>query len=323
MKRALASILSVAIVVAGIAIAPQDVRAAVPVIEGYQKSDTGGSTETTLTCTAPSGIQAGELLFIFAGSDENGNTDGFSISGWTEIAENGDSSTDARIAAYYKTASGGDGDATLNTTESNETWCVYMRISGVDTADPINAQSEDGGSCSSFTSCTMSRVTTDEDDTLVLVGLSFDGGDGDPFAVSGTGWTKGDDITSGTRSTEASGVFAYASQESAGTGASVTFTPNTTDGAVTIMVALNAGAAAPSDSCTYGGSGDWTIDSADNCVISVFQYVNGDVFLSDTGDGGLYIYETGTLSVGGGDIQSTSTPIYVGAGGIILLGNDG
>ena len=81
---------------------------------------------------------------------------------------------------------------------------------------------------------------------------------------------------------------------------------------------------AAADTCTYGGTGNWSIDAADNCTITADVYVRGDVYLMElSGTGKLFIYNNATLSVGGGQIESTSTDIDVCAGCTIELGNDG
>lgn len=73
-------------------------------------------------------------------------------------------------------------------------------------------------------------------------------------------------------------------------------------------------------SCTYSGSGDWYINSSDNCVISTDTYVNGNVHLLNTGSGLLYIIDGATLACE--NINSTSTDIDVEAGSHIKLWND-
>lgn len=73
-------------------------------------------------------------------------------------------------------------------------------------------------------------------------------------------------------------------------------------------------------SCTYSGSGDWYINSSDNCVISTDTYVNGNVNLLNTGSGLLYIIDGATLACE--NINSTSTNIDVEAGSHIKLWND-
>lgn len=47
--------------------------------------------------------------------------------------------------------------------------------------------------------------------------------------------------------------------------------------------------APPSDTCTYGGSGDWNIDASDNCVITVETKLDANI---------LNCYGVGTLTIG-------------------------
>lgn len=73
--------------------------------------------------------------------------------------------------------------------------------------------------------------------------------------------------------------------------------------------------AGSSDTCTYGGSGNWRIDSDDNCYITANTYVYGNIDLYDTGTGSLFINNNAILTVQG--INSTSTDIQVEAGSTI------
>lgn len=78
---------------------------------------------------------------------------------------------------------------------------------------------------------------------------------------------------------------------------------------IRITVYYTAGA---SDTCTYSGSGDWYIDSSDNCYINTDVYVPGSVNLLNRGEGALHIIDDAELSVQA--INSTSTDIEVEAG---------
>lgn len=74
------------------------------------------------------------------------------------------------------------------------------------------------------------------------------------------------------------------------------------------------------DTCSYYGSGDWYINSSDNCFIKTDVYVFGNVNLLNTGTGKLHIIDGATLSCE--NINSTSTDIDVEAGSKIKLWND-
>ena len=71
------------------------------------------------------------------------------------------------------------------------------------------------------------------------------------------------------------------------------------------LMAVFKPAGGATDSCTYGGSGDWTIDYSDNCNISSSVYVNGDCYLNYDGAGSFAISNGSTISCG---------DIYGGAG---------
>jgi len=135
----------------------------------------------------------------------------------------------------------------------------------------------------------------------------------DPVSYSGGDWGANNNING-------TGILIANFTEDNPSGGASDTSPGNGDTWHTDYYADHHSAGAPSDSCTYSGSGDWTINSGDSCLIDSFQYVAGSVYLVNTGGGGLYLTGNGTLSVGG-RIEGTSTSIYVGAGGVIDIGN--
>ena len=69
------------------------------------------------------------------------------------------------------------------------------------------------------------------------------------------------------------------------------------------------------DTCTPPASGDWFINSSDNCYITSDTYINGDVHLVNTGAGGLHIINNSVLACK--NLHSNGVPIYVKAGSYI------
>ena len=166
---------------------------AIPVVETFTfKDHPAGSPRTSITLTKPTGVVSGDLLVLFCLSDDNGADDAFqdTKSGWTVMLQTGDGSSSAKLAIYYRISDGTEASTETVTMDAEDDvigW--YLRISGVDQTTPINVQNE-GASTTNSSNRAISGVTTTVDDCLAFYVLVFDGADGFPFSVSGTGWTE-------------------------------------------------------------------------------------------------------------------------------------
>lgn len=214
------------------------VHAAVTVAE-FQATSGGSTAASSIELVAPSGITAGELLLIIVGNEDSTNTQQFTdnVSGWTLIGESGNLTAAAHIAAYYRVATGGEGNVTVTAQSSDNIFGWYMRISGADTTSPIGVNN--------FTQSTgnadphiIPEITTTTANNLVIYGLSFDGGDGDPFAVSGDGWVEQDEQEAGTGTTNGSGTWGTKTQATAGATGNATIDTNVSDGAAYFQLAI-------------------------------------------------------------------------------------
>ena len=72
--------------------------------------------------------------------------------------------------------------------------------------------------------------------------------------------------------------------------------------------------------CNYSGSGDWDINSSDNCFISSDTYVYGYINLLNTGDGSLNIINSSKLTAK--SFNNTSTIVNLNAGSEIIQYNN-
>jgi len=179
--------------------------AAKPILEGYTVANSGGSATTSLVINKPSEVAEGHVMIIFFGSDEAGTTDDLSVSGWNEIREIGGSSMDARMAAYWKVATGSEPSTyTCSSADSNEliAWC--FTFSSCDPTNPIHDSEERYGYSAAF--YTMDAGDASEIYTYQIGACAWDGGDVGPFAVSGTGWTEHSEVSSGSGPNDCEGV---------------------------------------------------------------------------------------------------------------------
>ena len=65
---------------------------------------------------------------------------------------------------------------------------------------------------------------------------------------------------------------------------------------------------ASADTCTAPASGDWNVQSSDNCYVTTNTFVNGNlIILNNTGPGSFNVIDGVTLSIEG--LQNTSTPM--------------
>ncbi len=248
----------------------QKLEAAVPVVETWTFNDANNIDHVTLT--KPTGVQSGDLLLIIVGSDAPNLDEWDTLTGWTKFVGANHSDADANLACYWRIADGTEADTIDVTagTNTDERLGWYIRVSGVDTTNPINvtgtAQSDIGG-----TNHVINSINTTVDDCLAFYVLIFDGGDGTPFSVS-AGWTEKDDKY-GVANTAGyvSGCWGIKELPSQGATGDATVTSSENDGSSRVQFAIAPGAAnnppdAPSSlSQEAGGSplsfGTWTNDN--------------------------------------------------------------
>lgn len=211
-----------------------------PVIEAWTIGDDWSGTDGTVY--KPSGVVSGDLLVIVVGIEEDGDgTILEALSGWTKEFEYGDDSTDCRVAMYWKIATGSEGATeTITRTTGGAGIGWYLRISGANST-PIHLVGTEGQGTG--TTLTASSITTTTDNTLVIAILSFDGGDGFPFTVSGTGWPSSFDTNQTENDGSCSGCWSggWTSREVTTAGASnnVDFEASVSDGWETIQFAIS------------------------------------------------------------------------------------
>jgi hypothetical protein len=217
---------------------------AIPVVETYLSNHGGTSSSNTLTCNKPADVAVGDLLVLIGCTDASTDTIQFTDNkgggGWIFAGESGNTTSDAHIGVFYKIADGNEDASESIVTVGTYYWDMfYIRISGINPNDIVEASTFDESVASASTH-NITQVTTVEDNCLVLYGLSFDGGDGYTFSVSGTGWQEVDESTNsdGNRSYN-SGCWGYRDLASHGASGAAAVLCGSSDGAAYFQIAFN------------------------------------------------------------------------------------
>ena len=157
------------------------------IAETVSQVDTLPFAVSSYSVTLPLTTEVGDMIFIIAANDDATNEQIFSApTGFTELSYEGNSTTDAHLAMYYRIADGTEG-ATIGLpfdTNGNVTdIAVYAsRITGVKQTAPIISEV---GSTSSVNNVTIGSHASAASNTLFIAAVAFDGGDGTEWSVSG------------------------------------------------------------------------------------------------------------------------------------------
>jgi len=131
------------------------------------------ASTTTCTPTMPAGINAGDLLFLVAESENQAITLS-TANGFTEISSSPQSAGTAatspasRLAVFSKTAAGGD-TAPVVADSGDHTSCMVYLVQGGDPTTPINAQAGGNDSGANDTSAVIPGVTTTVDNAFIIL----------------------------------------------------------------------------------------------------------------------------------------------------------
>lgn len=219
---------------------------AAPILESdWTVNDTGGATATSITLTKPAGVSNDDLLLLLVGNDESNVADWNTLSGWNMSVDYNATASDAAIAVYWRIATGDASETDPTPTCSlNELYGWYIRVSGVDTTTPIHLTGTPAADTTE--PYTIDEITTTVDDCLVFYLLAFDGGDGEPFNESGTGWVEVDEQNSGEAGTDASGCWGTKTMSGQGLTGDVSVNGDgNTDGTSSVQFAVAPPSVAP------------------------------------------------------------------------------
>lgn len=293
-------------------------------------SSTGSSS---LNCDKPTDVISGDLLLLIAMNDDSSAT-AFTDNkaGWNFIDTSGDGNSDAHVAAWWRAADGNEDSTETITSQGNDEWiCWYVRVTGADITNPINdfffSQLSPGNPTS------VTGVTTGVDNTLVFYGLSFDGGDGSPFSVSGTGWEERDEFQTGTTgNSDVSGTWGNRNLTIAGASGTATVTAASSDGRAYFQFAIAPDESQPQQFGFISGVG-WQV----NVTVPTFASGLKDLYLNATYLGNTRndteteainyaaptdtcTYSSGNWEVDCSDDCSISSPVDVGGNDISIIG---
>ena len=217
-----------------------------PTFVGMEVADSGGVTQTTLTCNIHASALADDLAVLICGNDENSNTAQFDDvnnkpTGSTLVATDGNANSDSHYGIFTKVLTSSDistGSITFNAANSNEIygWVrVYRDFNASNIVNVIGTSTRVSGS-----SVDIAAVTTTVDDCTVLAVTVFDGGDTN-FAWSGTDWSELSELHSGTSATDACGTIGHNEMTGQGTSNTATVTFDITDGHAAVQFAIEPG----------------------------------------------------------------------------------
>lgn len=170
---------------------------AVPVLAGTSTTVGVGDGEGTIDVNIPAGVVSGDLILLHCANDNNGDGDTYdAVTGYTQIAEAGSSTSDAYVTTYYRVSDGTEGATqTVTYTDQAQTSSLgwASRVTGAHQTTPIDVIGAD--TVSSSGDLDVSEITTGEADTLAIAVGGHDGEDGHPATTSATGWSlsKSDD----------------------------------------------------------------------------------------------------------------------------------
>jgi len=213
----------------------------IPVVETFQAT-IGSAAQQNIGVAHPAGIVAGEVGIVIVVVDaSNQASDLFNTPiGWNKIlaAYGNDSSYDVASVAYWRVMTGDANDNTPNVTWATNAEAIgwYLRVSGVDNDNPLNVTGSNDFAIS--TALSVLGVTTLNDDCLAFYHAAFDGGDGYPFSVAGTGWSESDEQQYDTAATTVSGCWGTKEQATAGATGTATVTASSNDGICGFQFAL-------------------------------------------------------------------------------------
>jgi len=183
----------------------------VPVIEDYTEQSSDATT-TTNVFLKPYPVEVDDLLLILAYNDDTSTTaySSGSSSNFTFVGDYGDSNSDSHVGVFYRIATGSEGiNEEITSAGADEYGGYYIRISGVDTTDPIHLAGSETNT-EGVSTINATSIATTITDTLAICFGALDGGDGNddgPFVISGSGWSRIDGFSSRDHATEICGVW--------------------------------------------------------------------------------------------------------------------
>lgn len=219
----------------------------IPVIESFTTNDSGGADVSSIQVNKPSGVVNDDLLLVVVANDlVNTNTDAFDATGahpgWSFYIAGGAFASDCHWGIYYIIADGteGAGPYTFSAGTTNDMAIICMRISGANTTVPLGVSGTEYNS-EPLVSHAIPGITTGNNNALAMCAFAFDGSDGAPFVVSGTGWIKAAEVDNSLDDADNVEIAIPAKgMATAGATGDVTITPLTSENASGVVFEINA-----------------------------------------------------------------------------------
>ena len=216
-------------------------------VEGFTFATVDSSS---VTLNKPSGVVAGDFLYIIAVRDPTFSNPVYDFtppSGWTEHLLRW-SDQFVQIQTMYRVADGTEGASEILTSGfSRNTVAWYLRVSGVDSSTPIDSL---GSYAENEGSVVVPSLTTTVNGAMAFVLCAFDGGDMDPFSLSGTGWPTSIPVNQyleeSNEGASAAGLWLTKTVASAGSSESFSISSGENDGMLGVQFALTPSAVSSS-----------------------------------------------------------------------------
>lgn len=214
---------------------------ALPVLQsGYSLVTTAGIA-SSITLTAPTGITSGDLLLLICmdDADNQGTTLFVAPAGFVSINSAQNGANDTTVNVFWKIAVGGETAITVDHSGvSDELMGWFVRVTGTDTTTPVHTVGVNAFGVG--TSLLIPASTTTVAYCLAFYVQSFDGGDGFPFSVAGTGWAKQDEGQENTDGNTISGSFGTKGIVSSGSTGDATVTASVSDGMTAFQFSIQS-----------------------------------------------------------------------------------
>jgi hypothetical protein len=212
----------------------------------------------------------------------------------------GDDTTDSKIAVLWREADGTEGSSfTFDHSGTDDLIGWVLRISGANTTSPFNVKGSidhtDGSSH------VITGVTTTADNCLAFYYLHIETADGDPFSVSGTGWSESDEGDSGNSGAQGAGCWGTKSMASQGATGNATVTSNASDNSTAAIFAI-----------VEEAGGDFTLDAGAGAYTVSGQAVGLEF-------GALLDAQAGSYTVAGQDVGLVVSMLIAAEGGSYVV----
>ena len=214
-----------------------------PVLEAGWDVQQSGTARTSVSFNQPSGSATDDLLMAICIDDDPAASSNWNVkTDWSRPINIGNGTSDAKLAIYWRIQDGTESwPEAFTATTTRYRGGVMLRITGIDTATPIHVTRS--SAAVSTNSYSILGVTTTLPDCLIIYGFAFDGGDGVPYSVTGTGWSEFQEVQNGTIGPNGSGCMGQRDLASQGASGTATIACNVTDGCIGAQIAIAPAAA--------------------------------------------------------------------------------